>query len=67
MIVMPVDFRAMGWCMTEARTWFEQHGLDFAEFRIRGTPLSQIQATKDPRADDLTVYMADKQRRQEAI
>lgn len=46
--VMPADLPTAGLCVTGARTWFANNGLDFKQFIREGTPVSEMRATGCP-------------------
>ncbi len=49
-IVTLAHCRALGYCARGMRTFFAQHGLDWQQFRERGMPADQIEATGDAMA-----------------
>lgn len=49
--LLPCDLPAAGLCVTGARAWFNDNGLDFKAFIREGTPLEQIRATGCPKGE----------------
>lgn len=50
MIVRIEDVRAAAQCVSGARRWFQQEGLDFRSFLIEGLDAEILRATGDPLA-----------------
>lgn len=50
-----------GYCMSGARAWFAQHGLDFVAFAREGLPASVLLATGCPLAQRLVAHVASLQ------
>ena len=49
--MLPQDLPAAGLCVTGARRWYHQHGLDFETFLREGTPVEELRATGCPLAE----------------
>lgn len=44
--VTPEDFQKNGYCMSGAKVWFNQHGLDFRDFIRHGVSAAALRAAE---------------------
>lgn len=54
--------RSLGYCARGMRDFFAAHGMDWQEFRERGTPVEQFEAT----GDDMAIKAATLAREEQA-
>lgn len=49
--MLPQDLPVAGLCVTGARRWYHENGLDFETFLREGTPVDELRATGCPLAE----------------
>lgn len=60
MIVTIADVRAVMFCASGARRWFESYGFDFRKFLKDGMTVEELEATGDALAYRVTKYVKEK-------
>lgn len=63
LIIRIDDIRLAGYCVSGARGWFKDHGLDFRDFIRNGIPASEFIA----KGDQLAVTVVERKKEREGL